>query len=337
MSTDQPGAGLANPKFADATPHAASLIQSLRDIGYSCETALADILDNSITAGSRTIEILSDSGGDDPALGILDDGLGMSRTELIDAMRPGSRNPLSDRAVNDLGRFGLGLKSASFSQCKRLTVVSRKDGRTIGASWDLDLVATTNRWEVRLHDDVSDIPWADQLGDHGTLVLWRSLDRLSGGVTGDQRRRAEHINRAIASAERHIRLVFHRFMTEDRPPLVISLNGRKLQPLDPFGTSHSSHQSERPDRMMLTHGEVVFQSFTLPHHKSISHSEWEDLGGPDGHLRSQGFYVYRGRRLIIAGSWLGLARQTANHPLLALDLGLRRFLGLVSFAFKKPR
>lgn len=99
-------------------------------------------------------------------------------------------------------------------------------------------------------------------------------------------------------------------MTEDRPLLVISLNGRKLQPLDPFGTSHSSHQSERPDRMMLTHGEVVFQSFTLPHHKSISHSEWEDLGGPDGHLRSQGFYVYRGRRLIIAGSWLGLARQT---------------------------
>lgn len=310
MSTDPSGAVSADPNFADATPHAASLIQSLRDIGYSCETALADIIDNSITAGARSIEILSDAGGEDPALAVLDDGIGMSRTELIEAMRPGSRNPLSDRAANDLGRFGLGLKSASFSQCKRLTVVTRKDGKTLGATWDLDLVAATNRWEIRLHEDVTDIPWADRISDHGTLVLWRSLDRLSGGITGDQRRRTEHINRAIASSERHIRLVFHRFMSEDRPPLVVRLNGRRLEALDPFGTCHKSHQSEKPDTVKLAHGDVIFQSFTLPHHKSISRSDWEDLGGPDGHLRSQGFYVYRGRRLIIAGSWLGLARQT---------------------------
>lgn len=310
MSTEQSGARSANPNFADATPHAASLIQSLRDIGYSCETAVADIIDNAITAGAKAIDVLSDASGEDPALAILDDGVGMTRAELIEAMRPGSRNPLHDRAANDLGRFGLGLKSASFSQCKRLTVVTRKDGETIGATWDLDLVAATDRWEIRLHEDVSDLPWADRIGTTGTLVLWRSLDRLSGGITADHRRRTEQINRAIASAERHIRLVFHRFMSDDRPPLVVSLNGRRLEALDPFGTSHSAHQSERPDKVKLAHGDVLFQSFTLPHHKSISRAEWEDLGGPDGHLRSQGFYVYRGRRLIIAGSWLGLARQT---------------------------
>lgn len=310
LSTEQSGAETADPSFADATPHAASLIQSLRDIGYSCETALADIIDNSITAGAKNIEVLSDANGEDPALAILDDGTGMSREELIEAMRPGSRNPLSDRAANDLGRFGLGLKSASFSQCKRLTVVTRKGGTTVGATWDLDVVATTNRWEIRLHEDVAEIPWAERISEHGTLVVWRSLDRLSGGITGDQRRRTEQINRAIASAERHIRLVFHRFMSEDRPPLVVSLNGRKLEPLDPFGTGHSSHQSEKADRLKLAHGEVLFQSFTLPHHKSIGRADWDDLGGPEGHLRSQGFYVYRGRRLIIAGSWLGLARQT---------------------------
>lgn len=301
---------MTDPTFADATPHAASLIQSLRDIGYSCETALADIIDNSITAGARTVEILSDAGASDPALAVLDDGSGMMRSELVEAMRPGSRSPLSDRSEHDLGRFGLGLKSASFSQCKRLTVVTRKAGQTVGATWDLDQVAQTNRWEIQLHDDVTEIPWTERIGQHGTLVLWQSLDRLSGGITADQRRRTEHINRAIASAERHIRLVFHRFMSEDRPPLVIELNGRRLVPLDPFGTNHSSHQSERDDRLNLPGGEVVFQSFTLPHHKSISRAEWDDLGGPDGHLRSQGFYVYRGRRLIIPGSWLGLARQT---------------------------
>ena len=297
-------------KTADATPHAASLIQSLRDIGYSCETALADVIDNAITAEARTIDVLSEAGGDDPALAILDDGSGMTLNELVEAMRPGSRNPLADRRPDDLGRFGLGLKSASFSQCKRLTVVSRKNGHTCGATWDLDKVANSNRWEIELHEHLSDIPWSDRLGENGTLVLWRSLDRLSGGIDHDIRRRTEHINRAVAGAERHIRLVFHRFMEEDRPPLTIRLNGRKLQPLDPFGTKHLTHQRDPADNLALARGTVEFQSFTVPHHKSIPAADWDDIGGPEGHLRSQGFYIYRGRRLIIAGSWLGLARQT---------------------------
>ena len=295
---------------ADATPHAASLIQSLRDIGYSSETAIADIIDNSITAGARNIAIFCDTNTPDPAIGILDDGHGMDLVELVEAMRPGSRNPLDERDTDDLGRFGLGLKSASFSQCKRLTVVSRKQGKTRGATWDLDQVARSNLWEIETHHDVSNLPWADRLGSAGTLVIWRSLDRLSGGIENNNRKRSEHINRTIAGAERHIRLVFHRFMENDRPPLRLALNGRELTPLDPFGRAFASHQCEPQDELKLGRGTVSFQSFTLPHHKSISKAGWEDLGGPDGHLKSQGFYVYRGRRLIIAGSWLGLARQT---------------------------
>lgn len=295
---------------ADATPHASSLIQSLRDIGYSCETALADIIDNSITARATAIEILSTVDGPEPALGILDNGIGMTASELVEAMRPGSRNPLSARATHDLGRFGLGLKSASFSQCKRLTVATRRDGVFAGATWDLDEVAVTNKWEVRLHSDPESIPWADRLAKNGTLIVWRSLDRMSGGLDNQPRKLAEHINRAIASAERHIRLVFHRFMTEGSTPLKILLNGRRLEALDPFGTRFPSHQKDRPDRLELSGGIVEFQCFTLPYHKSISKADWDDLGGPEGHLRTQGFYVYRGRRLIIAGSWLGLARQT---------------------------
>jgi hypothetical protein len=302
--------GVSAPKTADATPHAASLIQSLRDIGYSCETALADIIDNSITAGADKVEIMSDLGGAEPAVGILDNGSGMSLEELVEAMRPGTKNPLCDRADHDLGRFGLGLKSASFSQCKRLTVITRKEGIFSGATWDLDEVAETNRWEIALHDQPNDIPWADRLEANGTLVLWRSLDRLSGGIEHDASKRAAHINHTLANAERHIRLVFHRFMSEGRKSLSIWLNGRKLEPIDPFGTKYPSHQSDRPDRLELKNGTVDFQCFTLPHHKSIPKSAWDDLGGPEGHLKSQGFYVYRGRRLIIAGSWLGLARQS---------------------------
>lgn len=295
---------------ADATPYAASLIQSLRDIGYSSETALADIIDNSITAGAKRIEILSEANANEPAIAVLDDGCGMALDELVEAMRPGSKNPLDDRASGDLGRFGLGMKSASFSQCKRLTVLTRKNGTTSAATWDLDEVSRTNKWEVEIHDDLSGIPWNDRLGTQGTLVVWRSLDRLAGGIESDHRKRAEHINRLLAEAERHIRLVFHRFMSEDRPPLEIALNGRRLEPLDPFGTRYPKHQADRPDRLELKNGFVEFQSFTLPHHKEIPPADWNDLGGPEGHLRTQGFYVYRGRRLIIAGSWLGMARQT---------------------------
>ncbi len=297
-------------RTADATPHAASLIQSLRDIGYSAETALADILDNSITAGARRIEILTDLGRSDAAIGILDDGAGMTSDELVEAMRPGSRNPLDDRAADDLGRFGLGLKSASFSQCKRLTVLTRRRGVFAGATWDLETVARNNRWEIELHDESEDLPWGDCLTGDGTLVIWRSLDRLSGGIDADDVSRAQHINRAIAQAERHLRLVFHRFMTDDRRPLRLFLNGRALEPIDPFGMQFAGHQADRADRLDLAHGSVEFQCFTLPHHKALLKADWEELGGPEGHLRSQGFYVYRGRRLIIAGSWLGLARQT---------------------------
>jgi hypothetical protein len=304
------GPATAERRTADATPHAASLIQSLRDIGYSCETAIADIIDNSITAGARSIQLISDASSAEPALGILDDGRGMNFDELVEAMRPGTRSPLDSREMNDLGRFGLGLKSASFSQCKRLTVVTRKNGAFSGATWDLDVVADTNRWDIEIHEDEDGIPWANQLQNDGTLVIWRLLDRLSGGLQHDLGKQAEHINRAIAGAERHVRLVFHRFMSEGRNPLVISLNGRQLEPIDPFATRFSTHQSDRPDRLELRNGVVEFQSFTLPHHKSIPVTDWNELGGPEGHLRSQGFYIYRGRRLIIAGSWLGLARQT---------------------------
>jgi HSP90 family molecular chaperone len=163
---------------ADATPHAASLIQSLRDIGYSSETALADIIDNSITAGARQIEILSETSASEPAIAILDDGCGMALDELVEAMRPGSSNPLDDRASGDLGRFGLGMKSASFSQCKRLTILTRKNGATSAATWDLDEVSRTNKWEIELHDNLSDIGLV--------TVLRRSPERLEL-ATGDRR------------------------------------------------------------------------------------------------------------------------------------------------------
>jgi hypothetical protein len=294
---------------ADATPHAASLIEGMRDFGYTLETAMADIIDNSITAGANKVEILAETTTDEPWIALVDDGSGMNEAELIEAMRPGSKNPLDKREGHDLGRFGLGLKSASFSQCRQLTVISRKDGAVSAATWDLDRVAATNVWCVDLEDDLSAIPASEKLPETGTIVLWRKLDRLSTNYRNDTAKRAGEINKALSSAERHMRMCFHRFMEGSRPKLRLLLNGRRLAPVDPFAIDHKATQRDPEEVLVLEHGQVVTQCFTLPHHKMMDKADWDELGGPEGHLRTQGFYVYRERRLIIAGSWLGLARQ----------------------------
>jgi hypothetical protein len=294
---------------ANATPHAASLIEGLRDIGYSLETAISDVVDNSITAGANCVRIITETHCEEPYIAIVDDGKGMTTEELVTAMRPGSRNPLAGRAGSDLGRFGLGLKSASFSQCRRLTVISRRSGETSAAIWDLDDVARLDEWTVQLPDDYSVFPAVDQLGDTGTVVLWQKLDRLTGAQSHISDKRTEAINQRLAETERHLRLVFHRFM-EGYKPLRILLNGRQLRPLDPFARSNPATISDPLERLSLANGDVEIQSFTLPHHKQMSAIDWEDLGGPEGHLKSQGFYLYRGKRLIIYGTWFGLCRQS---------------------------
>ncbi len=305
----------------DATPYAASLIEGHRDFGYRLETALADIIDNAITAGARTVELIADSVADKPWIALADDGAGMTEPELVEAMRLGSRNPADEREAEDLGRFGLGLKSASFSQCRSLTVLTRREGKTSCARWDLDRVAKRNEWCLELIDNPELVTGHDLLAETGTVVIWEKLDRLSGGYTHDLDKRAEHMNAELARAERHLRFVFHRFL-EGAKPLKLSLNGRRLKPIDPMASSHVATQMDPEEVLRLHQGDVRIRCHTLPHHSRMTREEWEEIGGPEGHLKSQGLYVYREKRLIIAGGWLGLTRQTELTKLsrIAVDI-----------------
>jgi Histidine kinase-, DNA gyrase B-, and HSP90-like ATPase len=291
-------------------PRASMLIESMRDIGYTLESALADIIDNSITAGAQNIELFADTSAAEPKLAILDDGAGMDEDELLDAMRPGNRSPLDERATNDLGRFGLGLKTASFSQCRRVTVVSRKGDKTCCARWDLDAVVAADDWLVELPDDVSGIIWAERLGAQGTLVLWEKLDRLAEaeGSPVDQ----ENMVRRIDEATQHLELVFHRFLSGERGLKRVSmkLNNRKLEPFDPFHSNHPATISGPEERIRVKNHDVLIRAFTLPHHKKVTPAEWNRHEGRGGYLKNQGFYVYRAKRLIIHGTWFGLARQS---------------------------
>jgi anti-sigma regulatory factor (Ser/Thr protein kinase) len=167
-----------------ATPKPAALIESLRAIGYDLPTAVADIVDNSISAEAKNIDITFHWSGAQSWICIIDDGRGMSELELFEAMRPGSQNPLEKRSHGDLGRFGLGLKTASFSQARRLTVASRRRGQSVCArEWDLDYVERTNEWRLLIRPSADSKPWLEQIEARtsGTAVLWTNLDRLTLG------------------------------------------------------------------------------------------------------------------------------------------------------------
>ena len=165
-----------------ANPNAASLIQSLRAFGYDISTAIADLIDNSITANAREISIRFDWNSNDPFISIADDGHGMTECELFEAMKTGSKNPLEIRDERDLGRFGLGLKTASFSQCKRLTVASKtKESAVSVRCWDLDIVNETNEWILlKKVTNTADRIIAEYFSDksNGTVVVWEKLDKI---------------------------------------------------------------------------------------------------------------------------------------------------------------
>ena len=288
-------------------PRASSLVESLRDMGYSLRTALADIIDNSITAEARNIEMFADTHHAAPAIGILDDGVGMGQEELLEAMRPGTRSPLDTRSDSDLGRFGLGLKTASFSQCRRLTVVTRKESAISSATWDLDTVAERDRWLVEVSDSSESVRWSERLQNSGTLVVWEKLDRLIDPGNPEDR---HDLVRQLDEAVTHVEFVFHRFLSDRGDKrLAISMNGRELQPFDPFHSGHPATQHHQEEPFHLDGAEIRIWPVTLPHHDKVSADDWKKYAGPEGYVSNQGFYLYRNRRLIIHGTWFRLARQ----------------------------
>ena len=289
-------------------PDPAILIESLRDIGYSFNSALADIIDNSITANASEVKIYSETGDSDEEfkIAIIDNGEGLSRANLRKAMRLGSTDPRQRRALNDLGRFGLGLKTASFSQCRRLTVVSKQYGYISAFTWDLDRVDETKKWTIIEQTDYDAIPFIDELDYSGTLVLWEKLDRLTGSNGSGK----VNYDRVISEAKEYLSLVFHRFLAGERGlrKLRIVVNDSGLEALDPFNSKHPATQADPVEQIRKG---VTLQSYTLPHRSCYdSQSEYEKYALDGGYLKNQGIYLYRAKRLIVHGTWFGLAKKT---------------------------
>lgn len=291
----------------EVPPLASVLMQSLRSVGYNTASALADLVDNSIAANSTSVRV-SLSMVPAPCAALIDDGDGMDADTLVDAMRYGSRDPRQPRTGADLGRFGLGLKTASLSQCRRLTVASLKDGKLHIARWDLDTCDERESWWLMFPppDELPEGVLARlQQQKKGTAVIWEKLDRTDGAG-----------EKGFIDAADHLALVFHRYLAgEFGPPVTITLNDRMLELIDPFLEGHSRGQALHADTIWIDGHAVKVSPFVLPFPSRLKADELERAGGRESLRSRHGFYIYRGGRLVVSGGWF---RIVPNDDLIRL-------------------
>jgi hypothetical protein len=287
-------------------PSASALVASLRGVGYSLETAIADLLDNSISACAENIDIQWDWNEGQPVACILDDGEGMSEERLVEAMRFGGIGPDVQRGEGDLGRFGLGLKTASFSQCRQLTAISKRSGKLSAFTWDIDRIRPTGSgWDLIVGDEGFSGDLAGKLKSqrNGTLIIWRKID------FGRKLDRPDHTAflADLARLDRHLGMVFHRYLAGDARKTVIRINGSRIDAWDPFLEKHEATIRNPEQPILGPGGRVLVRGFVLPHRDRFKNvTEFEKAGGPENWTAQQGFYVYRQKRLLSAGGWLGL-------------------------------
>jgi hypothetical protein len=307
---------------AQAIPEASSMIETFRAIGYNIETAVADIIDNSISANAKNVWVNFEWNGADTWLYVKDDGIGMNNDELIQAMRPGSKNPLADRSSKDLGRFGLGLKTASFSQARRLTVISKKESySSVYWTWDLDYVSQTSNWDLIKYlpeyfndNSLSNFP-------SGTIVIWNDIDRVVKHFKQNDNAALDKFLFIMELVKKHLAMVFHRFIESKR--IKIFFQDNEIQPWNPFLHNMPNIKGIQTfSEEQLHNGRVIMKGFVLPHKSNIDEETYKYAEGTKGWNEHQGFYIYRNERLLLAGDWLGLFRKEEHYKLIRIQIDL---------------
>lgn len=302
----------------ESIPDARLLLTSLRSVGYSEETAIADIIDNCISAKADTINICFDF--HKKRIIITDNGIGMGDDELIQNMRIGSSDPDTVRDENDLGRFGMGMKTAAFSIGKKLTVIT-KSGNTINnASWDLDQIPKIG-WNLIISDNECISEFSSLLDKQGTVIVIENLDRIFD--SDDENKVKKKFYKIIKHVEQHLSLIFHRFIEEDG--LIITINNTKITAWNPFIINNSATQELAEDIIWSDdeNSKVVIQPYVLPHKtKFASDDDYQLAGGYKGWNSHQGIYLYRNRRLIIYGTWFDYIRKEPAYNLARIKIDI---------------
>lgn len=304
-------------KFKENIPQADMLMGSMRSMGYSFEAAIADVIDNSISAQCSCVKVLFPSTCTDiKAVGVLDDGMGMDADTLFEAMRYGSSDTSEERDENDLGRFGLGMKSASMSQCRILTVVSKQDNVYCCYTWNYNIICEQKRWIVIEHtrEEIEALPYINELKsiETGTLVIWQDFDVIEKSNDG---RVFDFLNERKDSLDKYLGLIYHRFLTDAKKSnLKIYINNGRVKPLDPFLELHPKTTSKKSKTIEINDSNgferlITIKPFILPYATDLSDKDKQLIGGIENLRSKQGFYIYRNKRLIIWGTWFGMKHR----------------------------
>lgn len=328
-------------KTRAAIPSAYNTISSNRSIGYSMSSAVADIIDNSISAYADSIDLYAPS-LDDPILYIIDNGTGMNQEELDVAMTFGGIiNCQEDRAKTDLGRFGMGLKTASLSQCTKLDVISKKDGCFVGGCWDLSYIKKHNSWEYLViteeecKEKIKDTFLEKKEIKSGTAVIWSHFDRLKDSAVN----KFDEFSSQMSKTVNKLSLIFHRYLTgeEGITKIRISYNKTQLKPIDPF-LSGEVAEIAKEQTIPLNNDVITVHCHKLPHPDKLTKEQLQKIQLGSSLLETQGFYVYRNKRLIEYGTWFGLASKVDRTKLSRIQIDIPNTLDSVwSLDIKKSR
>jgi len=308
----------------DLSPPPGNIIHTLRSLGYTTPTAIADLIDNSITAGATQINVHLDfnKGTNNSIVTVSDNGSGMDLEELKEAMRPGTVSPHDNREVDDLGRFGLGMKTASWSMGKIMTTRSKKGRSDNTLRWDLDFVEKKKKWLVQMGAGDLDKAILKLPADakNGTIVAISKCDKILGEEQEDDPDEAETaFYETVEKTRTHIEMVFHRFLAR-REKITIHVNGNRCEPWDPFMQAHKYTQRLQADpEIYRCHGEdIEVAAYVLPHKDNLTDAEYKRAAGPKDWNLQQGFYIYRADRLIVPGGWFGRgSKKPAENTKLA--------------------
>lgn len=314
------------------------LIMGLRDTGYEINTALADVIDNSVDADASMINVnILLNRNNRPIVMIADNGCGMTKDELIDGMKYGSSSTLK-KDPKRLGKFGLGLKTASTAFCKRLSVISKAnpEDSIYMATWDLDNVAKTNAWNLEITDENNINPnykrtFNEIIGNagHGTLVIWEKVDRFSSNPQAPVKQKT--LDNIVEKFSQYAALIYHRFLDKNdlrAKNIEMKINGTLLEPIDPFclaemredemGTITTGKPVDKDVEIQreddtITKSTFHVQGYVLPTKENFSSPKALKKANITNH--NMGFYVYRENRMIAAGDWLGTRRTDPHQSL----------------------
>lgn len=327
---------MAATEKVEVIPSAKKLINSLRNIGYDFTTAIADLVDNSLEANATSVRIEVEFHGKDSFVRIADNGKGMNIQELREAMRLGSNKDFEKE--DDLGKFGLGLKTASFSQCRSFIVASRseKHKKNINAyGWDLDEIENSDKWEISKVEPgvLTELIGRHLNGGPGTVVIWRKLDRILNMKYPEGEAAKKRLGSMCYELEDHLSMVFHRFLNGEVPGRIlrIFINDRKITAWDPYCRQEVNTQTFDSVKLDLNNngkvGSITLQPYVLPPEKKFSSKDaFLAASGPKKWNRQQGFYIYRSNRMIQCGGWAGIRTIDEHLKLARISLDFTSYL-----------